>query len=137
MCTGSHALSGSSRAQKRDASDSNLAAGIVQGKGKVAELQQKQDFQSIHVSFPPGKTDGIQIGASVAINGTCLTVSSHHGQHRLQFVKGPKVQAAEATSWHLPRLESMTVASFPFAFHTVSDTVFTGCSSRCRWLLTL
>ena len=61
----------------RKASNSMLAAGIVQGKGKVTELQQKQNFRSIHVSFPPGKTDGIQIGASVAINGTCLTVSSH------------------------------------------------------------
>eukprot|EP00891_Asterochloris_glomerata_P004819 jgi/Astpho2/4819/e_gw1.00068.19.1_t len=61
-----------------------LAAGIVQGKGRVTELQQKQNFRSIHVSFPPGTTDGIQIGASVAINGTCLTVTAQNGD-RLSF----------------------------------------------------
>lgn len=79
-----------------------LAAGIVQGKGRVTELQQKQNFRSIHVSFPPGTTDGIQIGASVAINGTCLTVGSHSMQHRLHILTGMQVQAATATlTWEL------------------------------------
>jgi riboflavin synthase len=48
----------------------------VQGKGKVVRVHQQQNFRSISISFPAGSVDGIQIGASVAINGTCLTVAA-------------------------------------------------------------
>ena len=51
-----------------------LDTGIVQGQGQVVAIEKRQDFRSIQVKFPVGKVDGIQIGASVAINGTCLTV---------------------------------------------------------------
>ena len=50
-------------------------AGIVQGKGTVVELDKRQDFSSIKVEFPGGRLNGAQIGGSIAINGTCLTVS--------------------------------------------------------------
>lgn len=49
--------------------------GIVQGKGHVKQVQKQNEFSSIKIQFPPGKTAAIEIGASVAINGTCLTVS--------------------------------------------------------------
>lgn len=52
------------------------AAGIVQGQGEVVRVHQQQHFKSISIRFPAGKVDGIQIGASVAINGTCLTVAA-------------------------------------------------------------
>lgn len=51
-----------------------LHAGIVQGQGQVETVDSKDDFSSIRIRFPPGKLDGVQVGASVAINGTCLTV---------------------------------------------------------------
>ena len=51
-----------------------LHAGIVQGQGQVVTIEERQDFKSIQVQFPAGNVGGIQIGASVAINGTCLTV---------------------------------------------------------------
>lgn len=50
------------------------AAGIVQGQASVVDVKERQDFRSFRVEFPAGRVDGIQIGASVAINGTCLTV---------------------------------------------------------------
>lgn len=46
----------------------------MQGQGEVVDVRERQDFRSIQIQFPAGKVDGIQIGASVAINGTCLTV---------------------------------------------------------------
>ena len=49
-------------------------AGIVQGKATVRSVRRQGDFASLSVAFPPGAADGVQIGASVAINGTCLTV---------------------------------------------------------------
>lgn len=51
-----------------------LHAGIVQGQGQVEAVDSKDDFSSIRIRFPPGKLDGVQVGASVAVNGTCLTV---------------------------------------------------------------
>lgn len=56
------------------ATDNKLPIGIVQGKGNVKQVHQRNDFSSIQIEFPRGKTDAIQTGASVAINGTCLTV---------------------------------------------------------------
>lgn len=53
--------------------------GIVQGKAQVVQLQHKDSFRSIRIRFPDGAMTGIQIGASVAINGTCLTVVQSAG----------------------------------------------------------
>lgn len=57
----------------------SLFTGIVQGKGQVQHVTKQNDFSSIQILFPAGKTDAIETGASVAINGTCLTVT---GQER-------------------------------------------------------
>ncbi len=50
------------------------AAGIVQGQAAVVDVEERENFRSIRIEFPDGKADGVQIGASVAVNGTCLTV---------------------------------------------------------------
>lgn len=50
------------------------AAGIVQGKASVVDVEERENFRSIRIQFPAGKVDSVQIGASVAVNGTCLTV---------------------------------------------------------------
>ena len=47
----------------------------MQGKAEVAVLRRKTDFSSLDIRFPAGAADGVRLGASVAINGTCLTVS--------------------------------------------------------------
>lgn len=53
----------------------NLFTGIVQGKAVVKRIDRKgNEFQSLDVEFPGCSIDGVQIGGSVAINGTCLTV---------------------------------------------------------------
>ncbi len=52
-----------------------MFTGIVQGTAKVTTVERKEKFSSLDITFPSGKTDGIKIGASVAINGTCLTVT--------------------------------------------------------------
>lgn len=45
----------------------------------VRSVTRAADFASFEVGFPPGRVDGIQIGASVALNGTCLTVVAQDG----------------------------------------------------------
>lgn len=56
-----------------------MFTGIVQGMADVVSVQRKPDFARYQICFPPGRTDNIQIGASVAINGTCLTVTEING----------------------------------------------------------
>jgi riboflavin synthase len=57
----------------------SMFTGIVQGTAEVAQLDTKENFRSFRIQFPAGRTDNIQIGASVAINGTCLTVTAIDG----------------------------------------------------------
>lgn len=51
----------------------NMFTGIVQGTATVSQVDQKEGLNTVHIQLPPGKAAGAQIGASVAINGTCLT----------------------------------------------------------------
>ena len=43
-------------------------------------MRCRPQFSSLDISFPPGAADGVRIGASVAINGTCLTVGQRSHQ---------------------------------------------------------
>jgi riboflavin synthase len=53
-----------------------MFTGIVQGLAAVSQVQESDNFKSFKIQFPDGKAGGVQIGASVAINGTCLTVTA-------------------------------------------------------------
>lgn len=57
-----------------------MFTGIVQTKLPLAELDRQDDFATLTFEFPEKYRQGLQIGASVAINGTCLTVRSIEGQ---------------------------------------------------------
>ena len=56
-----------------------LFTGLVQGTAKVVSFDNVGDFARLKLEFPPGVLDGISIGASVACNGTCLTVVETEG----------------------------------------------------------
>jgi riboflavin synthase len=46
----------------------------VQGKATVAAVESRPGFTHMTIRFPEGMADTARMGASVAINGTCLTV---------------------------------------------------------------
>jgi riboflavin synthase len=56
-----------------------MFTGIVQGRGRIDRLQDEQGLRRLWVHFPPGFLDGIQRGASVALDGACLTVVEQDG----------------------------------------------------------
>lgn len=62
-----------------------LFTGIVQGMATVKQLEDWDSFRRLLITFPPAATQGIQIGASVALNGTCLTVTNIHDNDSLSF----------------------------------------------------
>lgn len=56
-----------------------MFTGIVQGKATVSSLQRKADFMRLSLTLPEGHMENLQTGASIAVNGTCLTVTGFDG----------------------------------------------------------
>ncbi|MEI8609836.1 riboflavin synthase subunit alpha [Enterovibrio sp. Hal110] len=52
-----------------------MFTGIVQGIGHIAKIEKQKDFQSHAVVFPSDMLEGLALGASVAHNSCCLTVT--------------------------------------------------------------
>jgi riboflavin synthase len=53
-----------------------MFTGIVQGIATVTQLVDRPGLRSLRLRLPPGFADGLAIGASVAVDGTCLTVTA-------------------------------------------------------------
>jgi riboflavin synthase len=53
-----------------------MFTGIVQGKSEVTAIEKRDALSSITFRFPPDALSGLQRGASIAINGCCLTVTT-------------------------------------------------------------
>ncbi len=53
-----------------------MFTGIVQGTAEVVQLLDKPGLRSFRLAFPTGFGDGLAIGASVAVDGVCLTVTA-------------------------------------------------------------
>lgn len=61
-----------------------MFTGIVQGIARVENVIAAPGLSTFLIDFPEDRVQGVTIGASVAINGTCLTVTRQEGQ-RLYF----------------------------------------------------
>lgn len=61
-----------------------MFTGIVQGKVEVVEVRELDKFRTHVVNMPDALREGLTIGASVAHNGVCLTVTDMSGD-RVSF----------------------------------------------------
>lgn len=57
-----------------------MFTGIVQGMAEVVAIDKKQDFQTHTVRLTGAMREGLEVGASVAHNGCCLTVTKLDGE---------------------------------------------------------
>jgi riboflavin synthase len=62
-----------------------MFTGIVQGIATVAAITDRPGLRSFTLGFPPGFAEGLAIGASVACDGVCLTVTALHGSDAADF----------------------------------------------------
>ncbi len=62
-----------------------MFTGIVQGVATVARLEDRSGLRSFTLRFPPGFGEGLAIGASVATDGVCLTVTALEGPDAARF----------------------------------------------------
>ncbi|MBI98828.1 MAG: riboflavin synthase [Euryarchaeota archaeon] len=51
-----------------------MFTGIVQGKGEIVSIESGNEITTFQIRVP--STDGLQIGASVSIDGVCLTATA-------------------------------------------------------------
>ena len=62
-----------------------MFTGIVQGLASVASITDRPGLRSFRLQFPPGFAAGLQVGASVACDGVCLTVTALRGEDGADF----------------------------------------------------
>lgn len=62
-----------------------MFTGIVQGVAHIEQLTDRSGLRSFRLVFPPGFGAGLAIGASVAVDGVCLTVTALHGNAAADF----------------------------------------------------
>ena len=62
-----------------------MFTGIVQGLASVADISDRPGLRSVTLAFPPGFDTGLEIGASVACDGVCLTVTRLPGPNLACF----------------------------------------------------
>ncbi|MGC8119351.1 riboflavin synthase subunit alpha [Marinobacter sp. VGCF2001] len=58
-----------------------MFTGIVQGMAQVQDVISAPGLSTFVIEFPQEQVKGVTIGASVAINGTCLTVTRQEGSN--------------------------------------------------------
>ncbi len=62
-----------------------MFTGIVQGVARIASVGERPGLRSIRLEFPAGFAEGLAVGASVSVDGTCLTVTALHGDRAADF----------------------------------------------------
>lgn len=62
-----------------------MFTGIAQGVARVAQITERTGLRSFRLELPPRFTEGLSVGASVAVDGTCLTVTSLRGDNAADF----------------------------------------------------
>ena len=62
-----------------------MFTGIVQGLATVRAIADRPGLRSFTLNFPPGFGDGLGVGASVAVEGVCLTVTTLRGGSAADF----------------------------------------------------
>jgi riboflavin synthase len=62
-----------------------MFTGIVQGVAEVLQLTDKPGLRSFRLGFPAGFGEELAIGASVSVDGVCLTVTALHGTGSAEF----------------------------------------------------
>jgi len=62
-----------------------MFTGIVQGIASVQNLVEKPGLRTFTLRFPPGFTAGLLVGASVSVDGVCLTVTGMRSADTADF----------------------------------------------------
>ncbi|MFP3559836.1 riboflavin synthase, partial [Paraburkholderia sp. SIMBA_049] len=62
-----------------------MFTGIVQGVATIGAIKDHGELRTFSIEFPERFTDDIEIGASVSVDGVCLTVTTIHSPVLIDF----------------------------------------------------
>ncbi len=62
-----------------------MFTGIIQSIAKIADISDENGIRTFIIDFNEGFCDGLEIGASVAVDGVCLTVTELVSNSRVKF----------------------------------------------------
>lgn len=62
-----------------------MFTGIIQAVASIDSVLDKNGLRTLEIEFPQGFCDGVDIGASIAIDGVCLTVTELMSDTRVKF----------------------------------------------------
>jgi len=57
-----------------------MFTGIVKGRGTVEAVVERPNLRTFSIKLPEGTEEGVEIGASISVDGVCLTVTSCSGR---------------------------------------------------------
>jgi riboflavin synthase len=69
----------------RFAAERLMFTGIVQGKATIEGIADQGELRTLILNFPDGFCEGLEIGASVSVDGVCLTVTELLPPNRASF----------------------------------------------------
>ena len=103
-----------------------MFSGIVQGTGKVSKMISKKNHITLEISAPKNFTKNLRKGASVSVNGICLT-SLDDGKNKLKFdvinETLSKTNIGKAKKGSLVNLERSITASTEIGGHLMSGHI--------------
>ena len=103
-----------------------MFSGIVQGTGKVQKITAKKSYISIEISAPKNFNKKLKKGASISVNGVCLT-SLDRGQRKLKFdvinETLSKTNISKLKKGSLVNLERSITASTEIGGHLMSGHI--------------
>ena len=103
-----------------------MFSGIVQGTGKISKIISKKNHITLEISAPKNFNKNLKKGASVSVNGICLT-SLDNGKKNLKFdvinETLSKTNIGKARKGSLVNLERSITASTEIGGHLMSGHV--------------
>ena len=103
-----------------------MFSGIVQGKGKILKIVSKKNHISLEISAPKNFNKRLKKGASISVNGICLT-SLDDGKKSLKFdvinETLSKTNISKASKGSIVNLERSITASTEIGGHLMSGHI--------------
>ena len=103
-----------------------MFSGIVQGKGKILKIVLKKNHISLEISAPKNFNKRLKKGASISVNGICLT-SLDDGEKSLKFdvinETLSKTNISKASKGSIVNLERSITASTEIGGHLMSGHI--------------
>lgn len=78
-----------------------MFTGIVQGTARIADIHSRPGLNTLTIEFPANAVDVVERGASVSIDGVCLTVTGQTGRQLTFDVMQETLAVTKAGRYHV------------------------------------